>query len=256
MSQPTPFFILFLFVACKGNNYEVNYFSKPFTERSAAFETINAIPPPPGYERILLEPGSFGEWLRAIRLKKDNHVYLYDGSLKKNQSVHFAVLDITVGKKNLQQCADAIIRLRADYLFDKRRYSEISFSDNNSKPYRWEGGSNKIAFTSYLENVFGWCGTASLQKQLKPVPDLRQIQPGDIFIKGGFPGHAMIVADVAQNKKGQKVFMLAQSYMPAQDIHIVKNFGDATTSPWYEITESDEIITHQWVFTKQSLRKW
>ena len=62
--------------------------------------------------------------------------------------------------------------------------------------------------------------------------------------------------DVAQNKNGQKAFMLAQSYMPAQDIHIVKNFGDATLSPWNEITESDEIITLQWIFTKQSLRKW
>lgn len=232
------------------------YFSNSFTERSAVFETINAIPPPPGYERILPEQRSFGEWLRAIRLKKDNHVYLHDGSLKKNQSVHFAVLDITVGKKDLQQCADAIIRLRADYLFDKKKYNEISFSDNNNKPYKWEGGSNEITFTGYLENVFGWCGSASLEKQLKPVTDLRQIQPGDVFIKGGFPGHAMIVVDVAQNKKGQKVFMLAQSYMPAQDIHIVKNLGDNTISPWYETTEIDEIITPQWIFQKGQLRRW
>ena len=150
------FLSLFLFVACKGNNYDINRYSNHFTERSAVFETINAIPPPPGYERILLDQNSFGEWLRAIKLKKDNHVYLYNGSLKKNQSVHFAVLDITVGKKDLQQCADAIIRLRAEYLFDKKRYNEIIFSDNSGKPYRWEGGSNKIAFTGYLENVFGW----------------------------------------------------------------------------------------------------
>ena len=219
------------------------------------FETINAIPPPPGYERILLEQGSFGEWLRAISLKKDNHVYLYNGSLKKNQSVHFAVLDITVGKKDLQQCADAIIRLRGEYLFDKKRYSEISFSDNNNKPYRWEGGSNKIAFTAYLQNVFGWCGSASLQKQLNPVMNLLQIQPGDVFIKGGFPGHAMIVVDVAQNKKGQKVFMLAQSYMPAQDIHIVKNPAGSDT-PWYTITSIENIITPEWTFDKRSLKKW
>ena len=33
----------------------------------------------------------------------------------------------------------------------------------------------------------------------------------------------MIVADVAFNKKGEKIFILAQGYMPAQDIHIVKN---------------------------------
>lgn len=234
----------------------MNHYSHPFTERSAVFETINAIPPPLGYERTLPEQGSFGEWLRVIKLKKDNHVYLYNGALKKNQSAHFAVLDIPVGKKDLQQCADAIIRLRAEYLFDKKRYNEISFSDNNNTVYRWEGGSSKTAFTDYLENVFCRCGTASLQKQLKSVADLQQIQPGDIFIKGGFPGHAMIVLDVAINKEGKKMFMLAQSYMPAQDIHIVKNPVNPTISPWYEVPDSNELVTPEWTFYKQSLRTW
>lgn len=254
MSQPTLFLILFLFITCKGNNYDD--YSRPFTERAAMFETISVIPPPAGYERITPEQGSFGEWLGGVKLKKDNHVYLYNGSLKKNQSVQFAVLDIPVGEKDLQQCADAIIRLRAEYLFDKKRYSEISFADNNNKLYKWEGGSNKIAFTRYLENVFCRCGTASLQKQLKPVADLQRMQPGDVFIKGGFPGHAMIVVDVAQNKKGQKIFLLAQSYMPAQDIHIVKNPVNTAINPWYEAFGINEIITPEWTFTKLSLRTW
>ncbi len=188
MSQPTLFLILFLFVTCKGNSYDVNHYSNPFTKQSAVFETIHAIPPPAGYERVTPEQGSFGEWLRAIKLKKDNHVYLYNGSLKRNQSVHFAVLDIPVGEKDLQQCADAIIRLRAEYLFEKKRYNEISFSDNNNKPYRWEGGSNKIAFTSYLENVFCRCGTASLQKQLKPVQICSKYNPAMYLSKEVFPG--------------------------------------------------------------------
>lgn len=255
MSQSALFLILFLLVTCKGITDDVSHYSNPFTERPAMFDAINAIPPPPGYQRILLEQESFGEWLRAINLKKDNYVYLYDGTLKKNQSVHFAVLDVPVGKKDLQQCADAIIRLRAEYLFAKKRYSEISFSDNNNKSYRWVGGNNKIGFINYLENVFCRCGTASLQKQLKAVADLQQMQPGDIFIKGGFPGHAMIVVDVAQNKKGEKLFMLAQSYMPAQDIHIVINPAK-NNSPWYEISGVEKIITPGWIFEKQSLREW
>ena len=234
----------------------MTHYSNPFIEPFTAIETIHAIPSPAGYERITPEPGSFGEWLRAIKLKKDNLVYLYNGSLKKDQSVHFAVLDIPIGKKDLQQCADAIIRLRAQYLFDKKRYSEISFSDNDNKCYKWKGDSSKIAFNSYLENVFCRCGTASLQKQLKPVTDLQQIQHGDVFIKGGFPGHAMIVVDIAQNRKGKKIFMLAQSYMPAQDIHIVRNPANDILNPWYEITEADEIVTPEWTFNKKSLREW
>jgi hypothetical protein len=169
MSPSTLFLILCLLSNCKGNNYNIIHSANPFHERAETFDTIKAIPLPAGYERIEPDHGSFGEWLGSIKLKKDNKVYLYNGSLKNDQSVHFAVLDIPVGKKDLQQCADAVIRLRAEYLFDKKRYTEIRFSDNNNNAYEWRGDSNKIAFKNYLENVFGWCGTASLQKQLKPI---------------------------------------------------------------------------------------
>ncbi|MDR3713868.1 MAG: DUF4846 domain-containing protein [Puia sp.] len=106
------------------------------------YASIGAIPTPPGYSRLSgvepADPGklansvpssdggrpagsrmpklSFGEWLRSIPLKKDKTVYLYDGSRKQNQSAQFAVLDISVGKEDLQQCADAVMRLRAGYL--------------------------------------------------------------------------------------------------------------------------------------------
>jgi hypothetical protein len=100
------------------------------------------------------------------------------------------------------------------------------------------------------------CGSASLERQLNPVADIKDILPGDVLIKGGFPGHAMIVMDVAVNDKGNKVFMLAQSYMPAQDIHIVKNPGNTELSPWYAVNDVKQIITPQWIFTNDQFRKW
>jgi len=36
-----------------------------------------------------------------------------------------------------------------------------------------------------------------LSKEIKPVNDLNNLQAGDVFIKAGSPGHAMIVVDVA-----------------------------------------------------------
>ena len=256
MSQATLFFISLLFIACQGKNDVISNPPTIVAVPLQEFETIKAIPPPEGYERITLAQKSFGEWLRAIDLKKDDRVYLYDGSLKKNQSAQFAVLDIPVGKKDLQQCADAVMRLRAEYLFDQGRYSEIVFRDNNDDPYAWNGKDNKQTFDHYLQTVFGMCGTASLEKQLKPVNDWHEIQPGDVFIKGGFPGHTMIVADVAINKEGKKIFMLAQSFMPAQDIHIVKNPMNEKISPWYEETTAGDIVTPEWVFSHWQLRKW
>jgi hypothetical protein len=148
------------------------------------------------------------------------------------------------------------MRLRAEYLFDQGRYSEIVFRDNHGTPYEWKGKNNKTGFDNYLELVFGRCGTASLERQLKSVSEHHEIQPGDVFIKGGFPGHAMIVIDVAVNKKGKKIFMLAQSYMPAQDIHIVKNPLQDGLSPWYHFTEHSDLITPEWKFSSDQLRSW
>ena len=94
---------------------------------------INEIPVPDGYSRPYSESHSFATWLRQVRLKKDRTVYLYNGKTKHNQSAQFAVLDITIGKKDLQQCADAVMRLRAEYLFSHKRYHDILFIDNNRK---------------------------------------------------------------------------------------------------------------------------
>ncbi len=48
--------------------------------------------------------------------------------------------------------------------------------------------------------------------------------------------------------------MLAQSYMPAQDIHIFVNPLDKNLSPWYEI--EDDIISPEYAFTKDELKTW
>ena len=48
---------------------------------------------------------------------------------------------------------------------------------------------------------------------------------GDIFVQDGKPGHAAIIIDMATNEANQKVFSLAQSFIPTQDIHILKNLN-------------------------------
>src|SRR4051812_36076598 len=85
-------------------------------------------PPPPGARRVDVAPGSFGEWLRHLPLLAEGApVHLHDGSLKPRQDVHAAVIDIDVGRRDLQQCADAVMRMRAEYLYAAGRTGEISF---------------------------------------------------------------------------------------------------------------------------------
>jgi len=217
--------------------------------------SINAVPLPTGYTRIDAGKNSFTEWLRNIHLKKDKTVYLYNGLPKRNQSAQFAVLDISVGNKDLQQCADAVMRLRAEYLFAEKKFSEILFRDNNNLAYELGMNHDRTNFDHYLNNVFAHCGSLSLQKQLNPITNLNSIQPGDVLIQGGSPGHAMIIVDMAEDKNGKKIFLLAQSYMPAQDIHIVVNPMNKTLSPWYELNDQT-IYTPEWTFPKNHFRTW
>lgn len=207
---------------------------------------------PSGYARLITPRNSFATWLRDLPLKTDSRVYLYNGELKRNQSAQFAVLDVPVGKRDLQQCADAIMRLRAQYLFDQQRFGEICFADNNGKKYQYRSG-DRLSFDKYLERVFSFCGTLSLEKQLKKT-SMMDIHPGDVLIQGGSPGHAVIVVDVAVNKSGKRIFMLAQSYMPAQDIHILKN--PEGSKPWFVVNSNPLIHTPEWTFTQAQLRTW
>ncbi len=85
--------------------------------------------PPNGFVREGVN--DWGDYLRLLPLKpKGSMVHLYEGSIKDNP-VHAAVVDIDIGNKDLQQCADAVMRLRAEYLFQANQYDDIHFNFTN-----------------------------------------------------------------------------------------------------------------------------
>ena len=251
--------ILLLFIisiSCKQKSDQKLTGPKNITDVKTAivYKFIGEIRTPDGYARTPVLKNSFAEWLQAVPLKKDKRVFLYNGSLKPNQSAQFAVVDISVGNKDLQQCADAVMRLRAEYLY--RNKKPMSFVDYSGKEYKWNEGGNRSSFDNYLQNVFGWCGSASLDKQLNPVRNFSDIKAGDVLVHGGFPGHAVIVVDIAKNDKGSKIYLLAQGYQPAQDIHVLNNPMNEALSPWYALDTGNLIITPEWRFHKGELKEW
>ncbi|MBI5844182.1 MAG: DUF4846 domain-containing protein [Deltaproteobacteria bacterium] len=251
----------------------------PWPKKETRAETLSArIPPPPGFTRLAAKEGSFAAWLRGLPLRPEGTpVRLYDGGRKWRGGVAFAVIDIDVGSKDLQQCADAVMRLRAEYLRASGCADRISFNFTSGHPARWADwakgkrpqiNGNRVSwavksrpdssygtFRGYLDTVFTYAGSKSLSLELDKVKDPAQILPGDVFIEGGFPGHAVIVADVAQNKQGRRAFLLLQSYMPAQDIHLLKNPSDSK-SPWYPALSGGTLETPEWTFTYSDLRRF
>jgi hypothetical protein len=94
-----------------------------------------------------------------------------------------------------------------------------------------------------------------LARELERVADASRIEAGDVFIQGGFPGHAVLVVDVAEDARGQRAVLLAQSYMPAQDIHILRN-PKPSDNPWYVIAGDEPLTTPEWGFPAGSLRRF
>ncbi len=253
----------------------------PWIEQIDEANRLDArVAPPPGFQRVACEEGSFAAWLRGLPLKVGTpQVLLFDGRPKANQQAHEAVVDIDVGKRDLQQCADAAIRLRAEYLFSRGETARIAFhftSGDEASFRRWADGfrpkvsGNKVewartaskdtsyrAFRSYLDTVFTYAGTRSLAKEMKPVADPREIAAGDVFVQGGSPGHAVIVLDVAEEAStGRRVFLLAQGFMPAQQVHVLKNPSDPALSPWYDADLGDTLVTPEWTFEKGDLKRF
>jgi hypothetical protein len=234
---------------------------------------------PDGFERIPLDENSFGYYLRNLPVKPHGtEIHLYDGQIKENK-VHAAVIDMDIGYQDLQQCADAIIRLRSEYLYARKLYGLIHFNFTSGfradyakwalgyrinvkgNDVKWVHSENLSydynVFRQYLNVVFTYAGTYSLAQEMESI-SYKEIQPGDVFIHGGSPGHAVIVVDVAKNKSNdRKIFLLAQSYMPAQDIHILINPSDPDLSPWYELNPDDNVIlTPEWDFNADEVKRF
>lgn len=225
---------------------------------------------PDGYERVPVASNSFGEYLRNLPLKPHgSKVHYFDGRIKA-RDVHEAVVDLDVGTRDLQQCADAVIRLRAEYLYQEQRYEEIHFNFTNGfnaeyakwrEGYRIKVEGNSVSwikssnpsqsyedFRKYLDLVFAYAGTLSLAQELTLV-QVAEMGIGDVFIQGGSPGHCVIVVDMAEhNETGEKLFM------PAQEIHILKNGRDSSISPWYSAYFADELRTPEWTFQQEDLK--
>jgi hypothetical protein len=220
--------------------------------------------PPAGFARLPAEADSFAAFLRSLPLKSaGTKVRYFDGREKDPDEVYEAVVDLSLGRRDLQQCADAVIRLRAEYLYARRRYDQIRFNFvSDGRPYRYldfvGGDLSYAAFLRYLDAVFDSANTASLAAELAPVTDIRQMQVGDVFIRSGRPyGHAVIIVDLAINPAdGRKLFLLAQSYMPAQDIQILKNPNDPALGPWYPVDFEGSLVTPEWIFERTDLKRF
>jgi hypothetical protein len=238
--------------------------------------------PPAGFSRVRLEPGSFAAFLRGLPLAPAdtpalafNGERLYGDGFSPNIA---AVVAIDVGRADLQQCADSVIRLDAEWRWSRGLRNEtyrtasgqaLSFSrwlEGNrvrAKGARLEESrsaapqaASRRAFRSWLDTVFGWANTSSLSREGTAVARLARLQPGDFMVMAGVPyGHAVLVLDEARAPDGRIALLLGQGYRPAQSFQVLRS-GPA--SPWFVVApDAKEIATPFWEpFPLASLRRF
>lgn len=231
---------------------------------------------PKEYKRVEASEGSFANFIGNYPLEPDGTPVYYFDKREKSGDGHAAVFSMEVGEEDLQQCADSIMRIYAEYLYKNGNEDKISFKfvdgfvcDYNhwkqgyrvkfvdDKPY-WEkktdADNSEETFKKYLRIVFAYSSTLSMEKEAKPI-DISQLNVGDIFIKGGSPGHVVMVTDICENEAGKKAFLLAQGFMPAQSFHIIKNPAHSEDPWYYESEVKYPFRTQSYTFDEGSLRK-
>ncbi len=241
--------------------------------------TLDArISAPDGYSRVDSSTDEIAGFIRTIALKDDgSSVMKFDGAPIRNQDNHVAVFDIDIGERDLQQCADSVMRIYAEYYWSLEEYDKIAFHLTNGfymnytkwrDGYRIKVDGNNVSwsksssyddsyetFIKYMEMVFAYAGTLSLAAESSPI-SIDDLLPGDILLQGGSPGHCILVVDMAYDEDGSRCYLLAQGYMPAQDFHVLTN-PLHPENPWYYEEEMDyPISTPSWTFEDGSLMRW
>lgn len=234
---------------------------------------------PKGYKRVKYPLGSFQNYLRNYKLKPfGTKIINYDDTEYFWQGGHIGILEIPVPKNGLQQCADALIRIRSEYLWDNDRKDEIGFNFTSghycswkqyAEGYRPKINGNKVTFHQtatknfskenfykYLNLIYMYSGTLSLYNELPKIEDAKNLKIGDMLIKGGSPGHIVMICDEVINNKGEKLFLLFQGNTPAQSVHLVKNLENSKISPWYHLENNIEIPVSNYTFNSSKFVKF
>lgn len=264
--------LLFAATASAGSPFVDAAGAPPTTPLEARF------PAPTGATRVPAAEGSYAAWLRVLPLRTDReHVEAWDGAVLSRPAAAIAALD--VGRGDLQQCADSAIRLHAEWLWATGRSDEAAYhftSGDRSTWTDWKAGERFAiqgsrverlggeprpdtwrAYRAWLQYVFRFAGTRSLRLDTDPVAATDPIQPGDLFVDPGSPGHAVVVLDVA-TLQGQRLGLLGQGFMPAEDFHVLHDRA-AVDGHWFVLPagEDERLDTPSWSpFSRQAARRF
>lgn len=243
----------------------------PWPRRAAAYESLahRTNPPPPGFTRVPATPGSWAWWLRHLPvLEPSAPLRYFDGTLvPRGNSGLIAVVDLDTGKRDLQQCMDVLIRLRAEHLRAAGLEKRIAFRYPGGRYLTWRSwvkglrpdrsskdltlipraawSDSRGSFMGYLQTLYHDTGTVHHQSEPSVAP--AELAIGDFFVYPPNPatvnGHAVMVLDLAVSATGERRIVVGQGDTPATDFHVLRS---PRGSAWFPLPDADFTGTFLW----------
>jgi len=222
-----------------------------FTYSQSTIEEISL--PSKDFYRVDIIKNSFADFLRKRPLKKPgSDVINYRGGVFKSgadTSVAF-VVDMDVAGRRLEQCMDILVRLYAEHLWGKEQIRNFNLplpGGHRLEWKKWKMGfrpvfkginvswirlsqpdSSHQSYRAFLNTVYGESHTQQFYHAYHAI-ERREVQIGDIIIKKGTKGHAIMIVDLVKNKRGQMMALIGNGDTPACQFFLL-NYK--TGIPW------------------------
>ncbi len=237
------------------------------------------IPEPFAFERQPLEAGSFAAWLRYLPLLPGKPDLLrFNGALSSHQQAYYAILDVPIGNQDAVHGVEAALLLKSLYMLSHGDESAISILLNSGaavsyaqwqQGYRFVSRGNEVFWEQgprrgtgwqdvldFLVSAFPLTNTGALREVTVKIPPA-ELTNGSMLFHDAASGHVVIVLDVAIHPQtGDKLFLLAQGFTPAHQLHVLVNPKDPTISPWYRLYPDQTLETPLYIFHYGLLRHW
>jgi hypothetical protein len=203
---------------------------------SAQAGTINEISAPQGFTKIEYPIGSYSYWISNLPLKQDKIIKAYDGSTVPNDNYNvLAVVEMPLlFQQDLEQCADYCFRFWAEYHQQLKILDKLYLFDynGNKRPFN----TSNRPFNSFLKSSMSNTNSFSIKKGCQEVP-MADLKPGDMIVQneGGGIGHVSVIMSMCKPEKGEALYLIGFSYMPAQEFHIEKATDAYGKQGWFTL---------------------
>lgn len=213
--------------------------------------------PPKGYTICNYDKGSYADFVQSLPIKEDKNIKAASGSNISNSLYNiWGVVDMPLlFKSDIEQCADYSMRIWAEYHKQSNKLNALYLFDYSGN--RVYFNKQKKDYKSFLQHAFAYSNSSSIKRGCKTVPQT-ELQPGDMFVQNetGGIGHVSVIVNVCKDQKGNKLYLIGYSFMPAQEFHIEKAQAGYGIEGWFTLDGYNKYLDENLPFGKAVYKRF